>query len=95
VRSSWALLVCLLLSGGRWVLATIVLLAVLGAIAISPSSLVKEAGAVRAPRSNYRASFGAVEPSDVWTASIPVWEAVATDRQRAADGDALRGPWPP
>jgi O-antigen ligase len=67
------LLVALLL-GRRWVLATVVLMVVLGAIAMGPSSLVEEAQpyALRGQTTEQASKLSS--RVDFWRASIPVWE---------------------
>jgi hypothetical protein len=63
-----------LLFGRRWVLATVVLMVVLGAIAMGPSSLVEEAEpyALRGQTTEQASKLSS--RVDFWTAAIPVWE---------------------
>lgn len=60
--------------GRRWVLATIVLMAVLGVVAVGPSSLVKgaEPYALRGQTAEQASELSGRE--SYWTAAIPVWE---------------------
>jgi O-antigen ligase len=63
-----------LLFGRRWILATVVVMVVLGAIAMGPSSLVKEAEpyALRGQTTEQASKLSS--RVDFWSASIPVWE---------------------
>ena len=60
--------------GRRWTLVTIVLLAVLGVVAMGPSSLVEEAEpyALRGQTTEQASELSS--RVDYWSASIPVWE---------------------
>jgi O-antigen ligase len=63
-----------LLVGRRWVLATLLLIVVLGAIAFGPSSLVKDAEpfALRGQTTEQASELSS--RVDFWTAAIPVWQ---------------------
>jgi O-antigen ligase len=63
-----------LLFGKKWVFATIVVMVVLGAIAVGPSSLIRDAEpfALRGQTTEQASKLSS--RVDFWRASIPVWE---------------------
>jgi O-antigen ligase len=63
-----------LLFGRKWVLATLVVIVVLGAIAMGPSSLVKDAEpfALRGQTTEQASELSS--RVEFWTAAIPVWQ---------------------
>jgi O-antigen ligase len=63
-----------LLFGRKWVLATLVMMVVFGAIAMGPSSLVKEAEpfALRGQTTEQASELSS--RVEFWTAAIPVWQ---------------------
>jgi O-antigen ligase len=67
------LFVCLLF-WRRWVLATVVVMVVLGAIAMGPSSLVEEAEPYALRGQTTEQASDLSSRVDFWSASIPVWE---------------------
>jgi O-antigen ligase len=63
-----------LLFGRRWVLASFVLIVVLGAIAMGPSSLVKEAEPYALRGQSTEQASELSSRVEFWTAAIPVWQ---------------------
>jgi O-antigen ligase len=63
-----------LLFGRKWVLATVVVMTVLGAIALGASSLVKEAEPFALRGQTTEQASRLSSRVDYWSASIPVWE---------------------
>jgi O-antigen ligase len=63
-----------LVIGRRWVLATLVVMTVLGAIAMGPSSLVKDAEPYALRGQTTQQASELSSRVEFWTAAIPVWE---------------------
>lgn len=63
-----------LLFGRKWVLATFVMMVVLGAIAMGPSSLVKEAEPYALRGQTAEQASDLSSRVEFWTAAIPVWQ---------------------